>query len=877
MIASRIRVEYLNQPVGLGNSKPRFSWNCSGDKRQRAYRIICERMVGTDGKEIIWDTGKVVSSAMTHIVYEGKTLKSREVIIYTIILWNEEDEAGDAVSGSFEMGLLDEADWQGRWISGNYTASKKMRYPVDCFRKRIKITKPVVKARIYASALGVYKLYMDGNPLEEFILAPGITDYRKRVQYQTYDATRYFECENDNHKLEIYLGDGWYRGSSAAYGVTNVYGTETAAIVQLELTYADGSCEIISTDDSWDWSNDGSIRFADLKDGEVYDANMSPSYDKKAKLTRLKKSVSLVASDNVYVKEQEVFHSKIIKQENGLTVLDFGQNIAGYLSFKIKGKKGDKIHMFCSELLDEKGYADQASMQETRPKEGWTTLKLLSKLMTNSFKGEVDPTPHQEIDFICSGDWDTYKTTFAVFGFRYMQIEGEFEFEEKDVCAIALYSDMEQTGEFFCSDERVNQFVKNTLWSMKGNFQDIPTDCPTRERLGWTGDAQVFFDTGAYFMDTAAFFEKWLRDMEDAQYNNGLIPAVLPYEGVEQMYKATGSSVGWADAVYLVPYRFYKRYGDAEVLKKHWPMMKKYGEYLKNNRGYKDKKQAKASAYNDGIYEKGVHLGEWLEPVEFRDKVYGASAKHPEECTAYLYYAMIHLSEIADIVGDNEAAADYSEIAKKAQNAYEHEFINEELFSTLRQAKLVRPLALGLITEDEKRKRAAKTLKTAVEKYDYRVGTGFLSTPFLLGALTDVGEVDTAYKVLLNEKNPGWLYEVLQGSTTVWENWEGKDENGKGSFNHYSPGSSCQWLFDTVAGIRVAGENRFTIAPVPGNVLTEAGANYDSIYGKVSCKWERANGHINYKISIPENCSATLCLEGMEAMELEAGEYAYEI
>nr|MCR4674408.1 glycoside hydrolase family 78 protein [Lachnospiraceae bacterium] len=747
----------------------------------------------------------------------------------------------------------------------------------DCFKKDIEIKKSVVKARVYASALGVYKLFVDGNSIEDFILAPGITDYRKRVQYQTYNVTEYFSTDVKNHRLEIFLGDGWYRGSSAAYGVTNVYGTETAVLLQLELVYSDGSREVVATDENWDWSNDGPIRFADLKDGEVYDANLKPSYDKKPKNAKIKHPIHLVASDNVYVKEQEVFTGKIIKKEDGVTVLDFGQNIAGYLSFKIKGKKGNKIHIFCTELTDEKGYADPTSMQETRPKEGWTTLKMLSKLLTNSFKGEADPTPHQEIDFICSGDWDSYKTSFAVFGFRYVQIEGDIDFDEKEFYAIALYSDMRQTGEFCCSDERVNQFVKNTLWSMKGNFLDIPTDCPTRERLGWTGDAQVFFDTGSYFMDVSAFFEKWMRDMEDAQYKDGLLPAVLPYEGVEQMYKSTGSSVGWADAVYLIPYGFYKRYGDTSVLIEHWPMMKRYGEFLKTHRGYKDKKQAKSCSHNDGIYEKGIHLGEWLEPVEFRDKVYGTQAKHPEECTAYLYYAMTILSEIAGILGETATVAEYAEIAQKAKAAYEAEFITEELFSTKREAKLVRPLTLGLITDEDKKKRAGEAWKKAGEDFDYRVGTGFLSTPFLLGTLTETGESDTAYKVLLNEKNPGWLYEVLKGSTTVWENWEGKDVNGKGSFNHYSPGSACQWLFDTVAGIRVTGENHFTIAPVPGNTLSSAGANYESIYGKVSCKWEKENGHINYHIFIPENCSATLRLTGMEEMELETGEYTYEI
>lgn len=280
---------------------------------------------------------------------------------------------------------------------------------------------------------------------------------------------------------------------------------------------------------------------------------------------------------------------------------------------------------------------------------------------------------------------------------------GDIEPDPKYFTAIALYSDLEQTGDFTCSDERVNQLVKNTRWSMKGNFLDVPTDCPTRERLGWTGDAQVFFRTGAYFMNTAPFFRKWLRDVEDSQYKNGLIPAVVPYNGVEMMYKATGSSVGWADAIYLVPYRYYLCYGDKSVLAGCWPMMKKYADYLLKARE------------KDGHYEKGVHLGEWLEPEEFRDKVYGAKAKHPEECTAYLYLAMTTMAEIADILG--KPGEEYRAAAAQAKAAYTRYADTD----TDRQAKLVRPLALGLL-EGDAEKKARERLVRAAGNYGFRVG-----------------------------------------------------------------------------------------------------------------------------------------------------------
>ncbi len=714
MRAVHLQTEHLTEVLGLGIEIPRFYWHCEGGAVQTAYRIVARR-----GNEIVWDSGKVQSASMTHILYGGKPLRSRDRIDWTVTLWDEKGRSGEESESWFELGLLEQSDWIASWISGDYKPNRKARYPVDCFRKTFSIKgdaltavafdagtagtlagnvgqEEIARARLYVTARGIYDVAINGKRIEDFILAPGMTDYRKRIQYQTYDVTGLLQRENI---LEIRLADGWYRGSSAAYGVTNVYGTQTSVMVQLEVTLTDGRVLTCVTDESWEWCNDGPIRFADLKDGEVYDARKKPGYGGSARVVEgpgnsgaaRGADVILTASNNVPVREKERFSPVLLQGKNGARVLDFGQNIAGYLEFTVKGKAGQELKLICGEILDGQGRVDLSGIQESRPAKGWNQMRLVKKLLTNQVSGESNPTPRQEIRLICSGGEDHYKTSFAIFGFRYVQVETEagFEIRPEEFTAIAVYSDMEQTGSFVCSDEKINRLVENTRWSMKGNFLDIPTDCPTRERLGWTGDAQIFFDTGAYLMDTAAFFGKWLRDMEDARYRNGLLPAVLPYQGVEMMYKSTGSSVGWADAVYLIPYRFYRRYGDRSVLEKTWPMVEKYADYLMTHLGMRDKKTARTNPYNAYTYEKGVHLGEWLEPEEFRDKVYGAQAKHPEECTAYLYYAMETIGEMAGILGKDQMQARCAEAAKGAKAAYEALFVQTGTLDTDRQAKLV--------------------------------------------------------------------------------------------------------------------------------------------------------------------------------------------
>ena len=416
MRAIRLQTDYLTEPLGLGNAKPRFYWNCDGGVSQTAYQIVAQ----CNG-ETVWDSGKVMSSSMTHIRYEGKPLHSRDIVNWSIILWDEHGTPGEASESRFELGLLDGADWTAKWISGNYKPNPKRRYPVDCFQKEFAAKGKIIKARLYATARGVYDVTVNGMRLESFILAPSMTDYRKRIQYQTYDVTPLLR---ENNTLELRLADGWYRGSVAAYGVTNVYGVQTSVLAQLEITYEDGRKETLVTDGSWAWSNDGPIRFNDLKDGEIYDASMRPSYKGKALEVAAPKNVVLLPSDNVPVTEHERFTPKLLTAKDGARVLDFGQNIAGYLEFTVKGRKGQKLKLVCGEVLDENGHVDLSGIQESRPAMGWTQLGLIMKLMTGKIRGENNPTPQQQIVFTCSGGEDSYKSSFSAFGFSTLCFAG---------------------------------------------------------------------------------------------------------------------------------------------------------------------------------------------------------------------------------------------------------------------------------------------------------------------------------------------------------------------------------------------------------------------------------------------------------------------
>lgn len=839
MKAVNLRTEYLKNPIGIDIKAPRLMWNCQGGVKQTAYRIV------TDS----WDSGKVESDSMRAVYPER--LHSRQRVVWKICLWDEKGETDGWSQASFEMGLLRKEDWQGHWITGNYRVNKKRRYPVDCFRKTLEVSKDIRRARLYVTACGLYEARLNDRKAGDFCLAPGYTDYNRRVQYQSYDvANLLLQGENE---LTIQLADGWYRGSIGAWGRKNQFGTVTKLLAQLEVEYTDGTGSTIVTDESWAWSNDGPIRFADNKDGEIVEAFRVPLYGGRAKRTSHKVVPS--ASNNVPVTEHERFTPKRITTPSCRTVLDFGQNIAGYVEFRIRAQAGQRIFLRFGEMLDGDGEFTQKNIQCT------------NKRIT---------TPLQQVDYLCRQGENHYKTTFAVFGFQYILVETEIAFAPEDFTAIAVYSDMEQTGFFRSSNVLLNRFFTATVWSAKGNHLDIPTDCPTRERHGWTGDAQIFFTTAAYLFDFAAFSKKYLADVYDWQKESGRLPQIAPHGGVDFYMNVMDGSVGWSDLGVLYPYRFWKMYGDRSILAEYYDRMKKYAEFMISRCGRWGGPYAKptgvAGREKKYLVNCGQSYDEWAEPAD----VYAFNwthfaAPHPEVSTAYTSYVMGLMAEIAEALGKTEDIPLYREYCEGCRKAYQA-LVKQPAFSldTHRQARLARPLFMGLLDE-EQTEYARRRLMKALEDYGWRLGTGFLSTPLILHVLTDM-DVEAAYRLLENERLPGWLSMPRAGATTIWEGWEGPEAKlGISSLNHYSKGAVCEWLFQTMCGIRIDGENHFTIAPRPGGSFAYAEASYRSVYGEVKSGWKREDSRIVYTITIPANCTATVMLPGRAPESVAAG------
>ncbi len=842
MNAIRLRTEYLQNPIGIDIRHPRFQWICEGGVKQTAYQIVTEK----------WDSGKVMSSSM-HADYP-ETLADRERVSWKIRLWDENDEPGDWNEAFFETGI---SEWRAQWITGDYTPKKKERYLVDCFRKPF-TAREVKKARMYISACGEYEARINGERVGNFILAPGSTDYRRRIQYQTYDVTGLIR--SGENALTVELADGWYRGSSGAKGRTCTYGTVTRLIAQLEITGTDGKTQTIITDESWQWSNDGPIRFADNEDGEIADASMTPSYTGKAKLSAI--DVPLTASNNPFVTEHEHFKpAEKITTPSGKTVLKFPQNLCGYLAFRLNASKGQKIHIRLGEMLDDAGEFTQKNIQCVT-------------------KGKASPL--QEFTYTCKEGLNEYKPKFFYGGFQYALIETDIPFELDDFTQIALYSDFPFTSSFDCSNDLINRFYKATEWSLKSNSTDIPSDCPTRERMGWTGDSQVFFGTASYLADYAAFARKHLRDVFDRQWKNGKLPQIAPFANEDWFMWTMNGSVGWADVGILMPWRFWQKYGDQRILEDNFENMLRYAKYMISRCGKPGGIYAKplgiSHANRKYAVNAGQSYGEWAEPNDVRAFAWTDFAEpHPEESTAYTTWVLGIMADICELLGRKEPVAELREYSEGAKRAYQ-EMMTKPRFTldTDRQAKLVRPLYMKLLNE-EQTAFAKKRLIQALDHYRWRLGTGFLSTPLILYVLADM-DIEYAYRLLENEEIPGWLSMPKSGAMTIWEGWEGpKSDSGICSLNHYSKGAVCEWLFDTCCGIRAEGENHFVIAPRPGGHLTHARARYDSIYGTIESGWEKKAGKTAFSVTVPANCEALVRLpDGSERVQT-AGTATYTI
>lgn len=834
MKAINLKVDQLVKPLGLQNNKPRITWNCEGDKKQTAYEYRI--LVNNEEK---YKADKIVSNQM---YFDSPTAyNDKDEVEVFISLWNEKDEKGEEVKTSFEMGIN---KWSAKWINPELVTNTKNRQPASYLKKEFKIDR-LGKSRLYITAHGLYEAKINGKRVGEFVLAPGSDDYKKRLQYQIYDVKDLLK--EGTNVIEIIIGDGWYRGNNGIDGSNHLFGNDLALLCQLEI---DKEVVLIS-DETWYASQDGPIRFTDMEIGEVYDANLEAINNWHEVKVENFGYDNLVCSDEVIIKEQESFLGQRIGVPNGEIVYDFGQNLAGYTAFEVEAKKGQKITIWHGEALDNDGNFTQRNIDPGK-------------------RNQNGGIP-QKIEYTCKDGLNIYKPSFSIFGYQYIKVESDVDLSKATFKSIAVYSDIKETATFECSNKDVNQLFKNSMWSMKSNFVDIPTDCPHRERSGWTGDAGVFVKTGSYLHDSYTVFKKWLVECCLGQKENGVIRNINPPINLGGgITNFMDGSTGWGDAIVIVPFTLYKIYGDKKVLSDNYDAMKKWVEYLsKLAKKTKLKNLFKKDPYKDYIIEKGFHWGEWCQPdvdsaTELRTNMTKGA---PKSATAYYFYSSKLLSEIASVLNKQEDAEKYKVLSNKIREAYITKFTNNGIVESDRQCDYLRPIEFDLIDHKEEN---AKLLNELIIKNDYHLNTGFLSTPFLLPILCEYGYVDTAYKLLLQDSKPSWLYSVKKGSTTIWENWNGIEEGNNGSLNHYSYGAVSGWLITGVCGINVE-DNKVIIKPHPNKMLDYAKASYDSPLGLIKSSWKYIDKKNEFNIDIPSNVDATLLLPDGSIHDLDAG------
>lgn len=712
------------------------------------------------------------------------------------------------------------------------------------------------KVSIYATAHGLYEILINGRKITDARLTPGCDEYDKRLQYQEYEITEVLKP--GENEIFITLGDGWYRGCNGIDGVRNLYGEDISFLCAV---IGDGDMEnpILVTDCRWDACENGPIKLTDLELGETCDAGAGfGEWHKAGEMSFDKRN--LTAQKAPFITEHEVFEGRLITTPSGESVFDFGQNLAGYTSFVVENAKGgEKICLVHGETLDENGNFTISNFQPgDRNKSGGIK---------------------QEINYICKPGRNEFKPHFSMFGFRYAKITGEILPSDIQIKSIAVYSDMKETARFECGVDEVNKLFKNSVWSMKSNFCDIPTDCPTRERAGWTGDAAVFVRTGAYLMDCRGVYEKWLANVRIGQHSDGKMAYICPKNSnpgkIAEMFSA---SVGWGDAAVLVPWNLYRIYGDEQILRDNYEMMKKWVDFLGRRAGKsKLKNRFGKNPYRKYIIDTGMDYGEWCEPGTDVMKIMMAAFKdgQPEVATAYYAYSSGILAKISEFLGNGADADKYKEISEKATEAYRYLVLKDGHIRSDRQCEYVRPLAFCLLPEKEAVE-AAKDLNELVVKNDYHLNTGFLSTPFLCSVLADYGYVDTAYRLLLQKSYPSWLYAVEKGATTIWETWDGirEDDTVHDSLNHYSYGAVSGWLLSGVLGIRYDFD-KVMIKPLPDERLKFAKGYYDSPKGRIVSEWKyiESSNSFAYRFEIPEGMEAELELPDGEKRILTSGSY----
>jgi alpha-L-rhamnosidase len=836
--------EYHTNPVGIDIQKPRLSWQIISAEEnvlQTAYEIKVTDKTA-NGKQI-WTSGKVNSDQSVNVAYEGPALKSMQRVYWQVRVWDNKNKVSVwSTPAYWEMGILEPESWKASWITLGSEKELVGSKPSQYFRKDFSSQKKVQSARVYVTSLGLYQLFLNGKKVSTDLFTPGWTSYKNRVQYQTYDVTSMIQQKNS---IGAIVGDGWYRGNIGWSNQNGYYGSKIALLAQLHLTYSDGTTEIIGTDSSWKAAN-GPILNSDIYNGETYDARLempgwsTAGFDdskwEKATVADHSKKI-LIAPQGAVVKAiEEIKPLKMITTPKGETVFDMGQNMVGWVRLKVQGKKGDQVTLKFAEVLDKAG--------------NFYTDNLRAAKCTDVY--------------ILKGDGEEiYEPHFTFHGFRFVKIEGLSAQPELDqITGVVIHSDMKPTGSFACSEPLINQLQHNIQWGQKGNFLDVPTDCPQRdERLGWTGDAQVFSMTAAFNFDVAPFYTKWLGDVAADQLPDGKLPHVIP-----DVLKGGGGSTAWADASIIVPWTTYLVYGDKRILEVQYKSMKAWVDYMKNRAG------------DDLLWTGDAHFGDWLAFATTRSDYPGATTEKDLIATAYYSYSSALLGKIAGIIGKPDDAATYTKLSGDIKKAFVTAFVTPSgRMVSHTQTAYSLALAFDLLPADLIPK-AAGFLAEDVKKMGH-LTTGFVGTPLLCKTLSAQGYDDLAFMLVNRQKYPSWLYPVTQGATTIWERWDGQKPDGSfqdvgmNSFNHYAYGAIGEWLYRHVAGLdldtEVPGYKHILLAPHPGGGLTNASAEFSSLYGKVKSAWKLDGKAMVYEVKVPANTTATVTLPLASAEELK--------
>lgn len=860
-----LRCESLKNPLGIDIKQPRLSWKLQSAQQgvmQSAYQVVMRSPFG-----VVWDSGKVMSEASVHVPYGGVALSSRLRYTWRVRVWDERDEQSAwSEMAWWEMGLLDANEWQANWIEpqqkptkpeppihmfqnlGNVSPEADADYsrlnPCQYVRRPFFTSTLIKKARLYATAHGVYRCFVNGERVGDVELAPEVTAYDDYLQYQTYDVTELVR-EGEN-VLGAIVGDGWYCGRLGLPGDSCQYGDKLALLWQLELEDENGRIQTITSDERCK-SNTGSLVYSDLFIGERYDARLAlgdwhmPDFDDSAwqPVTIAQHGYdNLVAQYGEPIRiVAEIAPRAILTTPNGETVLDFGQNMHGKVRMQVTGAAGTEITLDYAEMLDEDG-------------------NILHKIRGRN-KDQRDV-------YVCRGDGvELYEPLFTTHGFRYVRLCGYPSAPQpKDFTALVVASDLATTGHFECSDGQLNQLWHNIVWSQRGNFVSIPTDCPQREKAGFTGDAQIFAQTAVFNMNVQPFLTRWLRNLQVEQRDDGQVPVIVPYwksyiEIANQIQGGSHTSAGWGDACVIVPWALYQAYGDTAVLAENYTAMTRWLDYVQ---------QQAASEGNRYLWNTGFHFGDWLMPsltANYQNPFKASEMTKEIVASCFYGYSTSLMAQIAAVLGNEADRARYTALHEKIRAAFMAEYVRENgRLPSHYQGLYVLALQMGMVREDL-RPLLTRHLVDLIAENGYRLDTGFVSMPYLLDVLCDNGQQEVAYKLLWQKECPSWLYQVERGATTIWESWDAIAADGTvnmASFNHYAFGCVGDWLVRHIAGLDKAatGYKQIIIKPHPTDRLKSAKATYESVYGTVESAWQVQDGTLHLQVTIPPNTTAVI-------------------